>query len=117
MKRKIYLTLITTLLLSVIHLTTQAQNRTLKGRVLDDKGSPIPGAAIRIKNNPTVGTVTSAEGVFSLSVPSSADSLRITALSFKEQIVAISDDLEIRRSSPNTNGRSSGGGLWYPKKG
>lgn len=94
--RKLYLTLITTLLVSVIHLTTQAQNRTLKGRVLDEKGSPIPGAAIRIKNNPTVGTVTSGEGTFSLSVPSSADSLRITALSFKEQVVAISDDVEVR---------------------
>ncbi|MRG45086.1 SusC/RagA family TonB-linked outer membrane protein [Chitinophaga sp. SYP-B3965] len=96
MKRKLYLTLITVFLLSVIHLTTQAQNRTLKGRVLDDKGSPIPGAAIRIKNNPTVGTVTSGEGTFSLSVPSTADSLRITALSFKEQIIAISDDVEVR---------------------
>lgn len=96
MKRKLYLSTLITLLLFVIHLTTQAQNRTLKGRVLDDKGSPIPGAAIRVKNNPTVGTVTSGEGTFSLSVPSSADSLRITVLSFKEQIVAISDDIEVR---------------------
>jgi TonB-linked SusC/RagA family outer membrane protein len=96
MKRKLYLSTLITLLLSVIHFTTQAQNRPIKGRVLDEKGSPIPGAAIRVKNNPTVGTVTSAEGTFNLSVPSSADSLRVTFLSFKEQIVAISDDVEIR---------------------
>lgn len=95
MKKKLYFSLITMFLLSVIHLTSQAQNRNLKGKVLDDKGGPIPGAVIRIKNNPTIGTVTSAAGTFSLSAPSNADSLRVTALSFKEQFVAISDEVEI----------------------
>ncbi len=37
----------------------------VKGTVLDDKGQPLPGATIRVKDSP-LGTTTSADGVFLL---------------------------------------------------
>src|SRR6185312_3185641 len=47
--------------------TTQAQN-TVTGRVIDDKGQPVAGAAGMVKGSSKV-TTTNAEGFFSISVP------------------------------------------------
>ncbi len=47
--------------------TTQAQN-AVTGRVIDDKGQPVAGAAVMVKGS-SKGTTTNAEGFFSISVP------------------------------------------------
>lgn len=41
---------------------------TIKGRVTSEKGEPLPGASIKLKNS-TIGTTSNAEGEFTLSVP------------------------------------------------
>lgn len=66
MKRSIP-TLITVWLLWLASIQTMAQQRVLTGTVLDPEGSPIAGASIVVKGT-TTGTVTDADGTFSLSV-------------------------------------------------
>jgi TonB-linked SusC/RagA family outer membrane protein len=48
-------------------LTVSAQNRMLTGRILDDAGSPIPFASIRVKGNSS-GTSADAQGNFRINV-------------------------------------------------
>jgi TonB-linked SusC/RagA family outer membrane protein len=65
-----------------------AQNRTVTGRVTDDKGSPVAGASVLVKGT-TLGTNTKEDGTFSISVPQSARTLVITALNFTSYEAAI----------------------------
>lgn len=65
--RKI-LSLLIAALLSVV---AYSQNRQIAGRVLDDKGDPIPFASIKIKKS-SVGTSADGAGNFKLSVPPNA---------------------------------------------
>lgn len=51
--------------------TTQQDNITVKGKIVDDNGDPLPGATI-IQKGTTNGTTTDMDGNFSLSVPSDA---------------------------------------------
>ncbi len=51
-----------------------AQNRTITGKVTDDKGNPIPNVSILIKGTNT-GTTSKIDGTYSLSVPSTAKTL------------------------------------------
>lgn len=50
-----------------IALTSQPVNVKIKGKVVDSEGLPLPGAAIAIKGNALMGTVTDADGNFSMS--------------------------------------------------
>lgn len=50
---------------------TQVGEIIVKGKVVDEYGDPLPGATVQ-QPGTTVGTVTNAEGAFSLSVPSNA---------------------------------------------
>ena len=52
-------------------LMTQADRITVKGIVIDEYGDPLPGATIQ-QPGTTVGTVTGADGSFTLSVPADA---------------------------------------------
>lgn len=70
MKRSIP-TLITVWLLWLASISVMAQQRAVTGTVLGPDGSPIPGASIIIKGT-TTGTVTDADGTFSVNVNSDA---------------------------------------------
>ncbi len=80
------------LLLSSILLLTQqlwAQNKTVTGKVTDSRdGSPIVGASIVAKGTRT-GTVSGADGSFSLSVPADTKKLLVTGVGFEAQDVSI----------------------------
>ena len=65
--RKI-LSLLIAALLSVV---AYSQNRQITGRILDDKGDPIPFATIKVKKS-SVGTSADEAGNFKLSVPPNA---------------------------------------------
>lgn len=47
-------------------------DREITGKVLDEKGEPIPGASVVVKGT-TVGTSTNIEGIYQLSVPEDKD--------------------------------------------
>src|SRR4051812_12441352 len=80
------------------HLSSQAQNRVITGKVANDKNEPLAGASVVVKNRPTTGTTTADNGSFSLTVTSSDDSLLVSAIGYERQAIAISNDLQIRLS-------------------
>jgi TonB-linked SusC/RagA family outer membrane protein len=65
-----------------------AQQRTVTGKVTDDKGTPIPGATITVKGT-NLGANTNAEGVFSLSVPSNAKVLIVSSVGLGEKEISL----------------------------
>ena len=96
MKKTLAQVFVTSLLLWGTHLSTQAQNRLINGRVVNDKDEPLASASVVTKNDPTRGTTTSTNGSFTLSVPLATDSLVVSAVGFGSQTVAISDGVLIR---------------------
>jgi TonB-linked SusC/RagA family outer membrane protein len=58
-----------------------AQNKTVIGKVTDEKGVPIANASVVVKGT-TKGVTTSVDGSFSLSVPSTAKTLVISSVNF-----------------------------------
>ncbi|HJS52996.1 MAG TPA: SusC/RagA family TonB-linked outer membrane protein [Chitinophagaceae bacterium] len=67
-----------------------AQDRTITGRVTDSTGEAITNASIVVKDT-KIGTVTKADGTFSLSVPSSARQIEISSVGFETQTIDLSD--------------------------
>jgi TonB-dependent starch-binding outer membrane protein SusC len=62
--------------------------KTVTGKVTDDKGNPIPNASVIVKGT-TTGTVTKADGTFSLVVPSTAKALIVSSVDMTSQEKAI----------------------------
>lgn len=65
-----------------------AQGKTVTGKVTEEDGTPLPNASIQVKGS-SVGTVTNASGNFSLSLPSNAKTLIISAVGKATQEVSI----------------------------
>lgn len=66
-----------------------AQNRTVTGKVTDEKdGSPLAGVSVTVKGT-TTGTSTAVDGSFSLSVPASAKTLVFTYVNYQSLEVPI----------------------------
>jgi TonB-linked SusC/RagA family outer membrane protein len=78
------------LLFIVLCLPIGAQKeRVLNGLVLDSKDEPVIGANVRLKEAPSVFTVTDLNGKFSLKVPVRARTLTITYVGMEAQNVNI----------------------------
>jgi len=68
-----------------------AQERTITGTVTaQEDGLPIPGVSVRVKEISNVGSQTTADGKFTLSVPAGAKTLVFSYLGYTAQEVAIS---------------------------
>lgn len=67
-----------------------AQSRPVKGQVLDDRGEGVPGASIQVKGTKT-GTITDADGNFTLDVPDESSTLVIKSVGFGEKEVQAGD--------------------------
>ena len=66
-----------------------AQNRTVTGKVTDEKdGTPLAGVSVTVKGS-TTGTTTNAEGAFSLNIPTTARTLVFTYINYDNIEVAI----------------------------
>lgn len=81
-----------------------AQSRPVKGQVLDESGEGVPGASIQVKGT-TAGTITDADGNFSLEVPDDQNVLVIKAIGYGDQEVSAGDGdnvLSIRLNTSNT---------------
>ena len=83
MRRYFYLVL--TLLPLMLSALAFGQSKSIKvtGKVIDDQGLPLPGITVYQDGNVSAGTITNAEGVYSLTVPSNAV-LIYSALGFVE---------------------------------
>ncbi|TKC12739.1 TonB-dependent receptor [Pedobacter polaris] len=84
MKKILQSLLIFALLFSVAF----AQNRTITGTVIDKAGLPVPGVTVKSKGSNAV-TSTSANGNFSISVPSSVTIIEFSSLGYVSQSLAI----------------------------
>lgn len=69
-------------------LVSHAQDRVLKGKVLDKDGAPLPGTSIVIKGTDR-GTSASSTGEFSLAAPPNATTLVLSFIGYKPQEIAI----------------------------
>lgn len=63
---------------------TQQQDKKVKGKVTDQTGAPIPGAAIIVKGT-TIGITSDGDGNYSLSLPSDAKVLVFSFVGMKTQ--------------------------------
>lgn len=80
------------LLLSAIFLlllNTMAQNRTITGKVTDDKGQPVDKASVVVKGT-KLGTSTNNLGIYTLSIPATAKTLVISSVGMVTQEISIS---------------------------
>ena len=81
-----------TLLVMVVSTTiAMAQNKTVTGKVTDEKGTPVANASVLVKGT-TKGVTTLDDGSFSISVPVTAKTLVISSVNFTEQEVAINNN-------------------------
>lgn len=68
-----------------------AQDRTVSGRVTDDKGVPVPNATVQIKGT-NLGTTTGPDGSFTITVSPRARVLAISAIGLGEKEITLSDN-------------------------
>ncbi len=73
------------------------QQKTITGKVADDKGAPLPGVAVVVKGT-TVGTVTDIDGNYSLSLPANAQILAFSFIGMKSMEVEIGNQTVINIS-------------------
>lgn len=92
MKKNLLLTAI--LLLTMVG-SIMAQTRTINGRVTSSQdGEPLPGANVVVVGQ-SVGTITNADGSYSLDVPSNATALEFLFIGMESQEMAIGNQTTI----------------------
>ncbi len=75
-------------ILLLLSLQVLAQNKTIQGKIIDNKGAPVAAASVVAKAS-TQGTATSDKGEFSLQVPNDAKLIVVSAVGFENQEVPI----------------------------
>ncbi|HAO48792.1 MAG TPA: hypothetical protein DCR35_05515, partial [Runella sp.] len=63
------------------------QNKPVTGKITDETGKPVPGVSIVVKTT-TTGTISNAEGAYSLAAPENA-TLVFSSVSYETQEIAI----------------------------
>lgn len=66
-------------------------SRKITGTVKDDKGQPVNGATVAVKNSKLVA-VTNANGVFSLNAPADARTLVVTSVGMQPREIAVPEN-------------------------
>ena len=76
---------------SNILLSKKAQQkvRTVSGRITDDAGEPLIGAGVFVDGQPSIGTITDADGFYSLEVPSGAAALRVSYIGMQDAVTPL----------------------------
>src|SRR3954465_5928320 len=70
------------MLLLLLSISAQAQKKTVTGKIIDyGSNEPVPGVTVKVKNTSS-GTMSDAQGMFSLSVPEGA-LLDITSIGYQ----------------------------------
>jgi TonB-linked SusC/RagA family outer membrane protein len=71
-----------------ISMQVLAQNRTITGQIIDGNRNPLPGVTVTVTGT-SVRTVSSSEGIYSITVPSGAKSLTFSSIGFSSQTVPL----------------------------
>ncbi len=83
------------LFLGLLVLNAQAQNKTVTGKVLDAKdGSPIAAASVVVKGA-SVGTKTTADGSFAITIPSTVAKLVISSVGYSSREVDATGNIAV----------------------
>lgn len=102
MRRRLLLFLLLCLALPAVGwMSVLGQNIVAKGKVVDERNLPLPGATVRSKSASNVGTYTNADGVFSLSVKQGS-TLVIHFLGYKAVEMAASGNMQVKLLPDNT---------------
>lgn len=72
----------------------QPQQKTVKGKVTDEKGEPLTGATVIVKGT-TRGVATDAAGQYSINIPADVTTLEVSFLGYKKVEVTIGKRTEI----------------------
>ena len=72
----------------------QSTKGTLKGIVYNNTNAPIIGAAVTLKDNSSVGTITDENGRFSLSAPSLPTTLVVVFVGFDKQTIEVKSEAQ-----------------------
>ena len=91
MTSKLFQKLAAVVLTSVICLMgtlAYGQNRPISGTVVDGSGLPVIGATVMVVGNNSLGTVTNADGAFSLNVPAGS-SITVSCIGYGTQTVPV----------------------------
>ena len=86
MMRKLYVWLLTCMVMAIMSSQGMAQDRQLSGRILDENQKGLPGASVLIKNT-NKGTSADAEGNFSIAV-SGSGVLIVSSLGYEPQEIS-----------------------------
>lgn len=78
----------------VFVLNAAAQNRTVTGKVTDEKGAPLEGVSVTSPNGKQ-GTQTDKDGMYSISVPTGVKNLAFTYVNFASQSKSIGSNTVI----------------------
>jgi len=74
--------------------TDGLQEKTIRGKVIDDTGAPLPGVSVIVKGT-TVGIITDVDGNYSLEVPANAETLVFSFVGMKQQEVKIGNNTTV----------------------
>lgn len=75
--------------------SVQQERKTVVGKVSDEKGEPIIGATVVEKANPSHGTITDADGNFTLANTPSTATLQITYVGMKTREIVLNGERSI----------------------
>jgi len=70
------------------------EGKTLKGKVIDDTGAPVPGVTVSVKGTAT-GTITSSEGTYTINVPATGKTLVYSFVGMKTLEISIGNQSQI----------------------
>lgn len=80
-----------TAVMCLIGTAAHGQNRTISGTVVDDTKLPVIGASVMVAGNNAIGTVTDADGTFSLSVPAGS-SIIVSCIGYSTQTLSVGQE-------------------------
>lgn len=86
MRKLLFLSVLLTLLAA--HLWAQPSQKTVTGKVTDDKGSPLANVSVQVKGT-SIGTITKEDGTYSISVPANARTLVFSFTDMGTQEISI----------------------------
>jgi len=66
-----------------------AQNHTITGQVTDERGTPLINVTVRVKEMPSIGTVTGQDGTYSVSIPNNAKILIFSYVGYTTKEITI----------------------------
>jgi TonB-linked SusC/RagA family outer membrane protein len=93
MRKKVFYKVLTYLLCVLSTTQSFSQERIITGTVADEKGSPLPGATVTVRNL-QISATTDFKGKFQIKVPPTAKSLVISYVGMQEQEVSLGKKID-----------------------